>query len=106
MRSLTNTMICWNPGGDVALFDWPDADRASRQYQRANGACNSFVQYMDFEQRKLLVFTTAIMIIVRDNCDPQAVHQALLGLEEYASELPGGMLPEELLAMRREWEGE
>lgn len=106
MRNLTDTMICWNPGGEVALFPWPDTTRASKPYRRTYGACCREVPGMDFEQRKLMVFIEAAVLIVRDRCDPQVVHQALLGLEEYVDGLPSDMLPKHLLAQRRDLEAE
>jgi len=41
----------------------------------------------------MIVFVEAMHLIVRDRCDPQAVHRALLGLDEYRSgcsdDMPG-----------------
>ena len=57
--------------------------------------------YVKGEVVKLLLHE-AMILIVRDKCDPQAVHQAFLGLEEYAHGLPDEMLPKELLRKRHE----
>ena len=90
----TEVMLCWNPGtSEVALIRWPDTARLSAAYQ-----CSALASYietheMSKKERKMMVFITAMHLIVRDKCDPMAVHQALLGLEEYvdgcADDMPG-----------------
>ena len=102
MANLTNTMICWDYAGKVGLVPWPDERGLSDEYEMSHGACWFHVQELSFEQRKCLAFIEATILIVRDKCDPQAVHQAFLGLEEYAHGLPDEMLPKELLRIRRE----
>ena len=86
-------MLCWNPGADVALIPWPDLTGASQRYECSTLACNAEFHKMTAEQRKLAVFVEAMHLIVRDKCDPQAVHGALLGLQEYrdgmAPDMPG-----------------
>lgn len=93
MNNATNTMLCWNPGTDqVALVPWP----GNHNYACDTLACWGYIRDMDFEQRKTIVFIEAVILIVRDKCDPQAVHKALMGLDEYRDGLP-----EEMLGMER-----
>jgi len=86
-------MLCWKPGtDDVWLCPWPDPGDRSRGYWTAL-ACYTHVQHADARIRKMIVFVEAMHLIVRDRCDPQAVHRALLGLDEYRSgcsdDMPG-----------------
>lgn len=87
-------MLCWNPGTDeVALAKWPDERGLSQRYAMTHLACWSYVRRATFDERKAIVFIEAMHLIIRDGCDPQAVHRALLGLEEYrdgcARDMPG-----------------
>lgn len=80
----TEMMLCWNPGTDqVALVRHPDHDHRSDRYDMTTLACNFEIKDKTFEQRKAIVFIEAMHLIVRDKCDPMAVHRALLGLDEY-----------------------
>lgn len=93
-RSAKTVMLCWNTdSADVALVPWPDPKGLSCRYQRTSMACYSEVQHMTFEQLKTQCFIEAMHLIVRDGCDPQAVHRALLGVTEYADgcapDMPG-----------------
>lgn len=99
---MTNMMFCWNPGGSVALVPWPDTANRSKAFSMSGGACYSHTHKMSFEERKAMAFIEAVILIVRDQCDPHEVHKAFLGLEEYAHGLPDEMLPKELLRIRRE----
>ena len=84
MRSVKDTIVAWNPGTDqVKLFPWPDYERASKDYRLTGFAAYSHIQEMDFEQRKCMAFITAAQLIIRNECDPRAVHSALWELEEY-----------------------
>lgn len=102
MADLTNTMICWDYEGKVGLVPYPDERNLSYDYEMSHGACWAYVHKLDFEQRKCLAFIEATILIVRDKCDPQEVHRAFLGLEEYAHGLPDEMLPKELLRKRED----
>ena len=103
-KNAKNTMLCWNPSdmqprreqkerGAVALVPWPDHRSLSDQYVMSGLAAYRNIQTGSFEHRKLMIFITAVQAIVRDGCDPMAVHNALLGLEEYrdglADDMPG-----------------
>ena len=94
MATATEVMLCWTPGtAEVALIPWPDYARASDRYRSSTLACWDYVRQSDFRQRKLIVFMEAMHLIVRDGVPPQAVHEALLGLEEYrdgcSDDMPG-----------------
>lgn len=104
MANLKDTMFCWNPGGNVVLIPWPDESGLGRAYRRSGGACYAHIRDMDFEERKTIAFVEAVVLIVRDGCAPETVHQAFLGLDEYVDGLPDDMLPKSLLAKR--WEKE
>lgn len=89
----TNTMLVWNPGtSDVKLVAWPDSDGRSYNFVMSSLACYSHFREASFEQRKCLVFIEAMHLIVRDRCDPVAVHNALLDLEEYRDGCADDML--------------
>jgi hypothetical protein len=94
MKSAKDVMLAWNPGtAEVALIRWPATRGEDRKYEMTALACNSDVQEATFEQRKTIVFIEAMHLIIADECDPFAVHSALLGLEEYvdgcAEAMPG-----------------
>lgn len=93
-RNATNTMLCWNDRSDeVALVDWPDCSGRSDAYRKTALACYAHIRARSFEARKMAVFITAMQAIVRDGVEPLAMHNALLGLDEYrdgcADDMPG-----------------
>lgn len=45
--------------------------------------CYTDIQKMSFSRRKMMVFIEAMHLIIRDKCNPMAVHNALLELQEY-----------------------
>jgi len=98
-RSAKNTMLCWNPGtSEVECVPWPDYPGGrSDDFQMTALACYNKVKIGDFEFRKLVVFVEAMHLIIRDRCDPDAVHAALLQLEEYrdglSTDMPGSRRP-------------
>jgi len=90
----TNAMLCWNPNSDqVLVVPWPDKAGHASGYEREALAAYKEVREMTFEQRKAHIFIEAMHLIVRDHVNPIAVHQALLGLDEYrkdcAEDMPG-----------------
>jgi hypothetical protein len=95
MKNVKNTMVCWNPKTDeVALIPWPDSHGLGDKYRMSALACYSHVQEMSsFIERKAMAFIEAMHLIIRDGCAPMAVHNAMLGLEEYrdgcADDMPG-----------------
>lgn len=91
MKDATNTMLCWNPGGEVRLVPWPAEGRARNLHMSAL-ACWGHVRGADFRDRQIAVFAEAMAAIVRDGCSPNAVHQACLGLEEYRAAIAEDML--------------
>ena len=92
--SAKNRMLCWNPEtDDVECIPYPDLDGISNRFEMTGLAAYSAVRDADFQTRKLIVFVEAMHLIIRDRCNPDAVHAALLQLEEYrdglASDMPG-----------------
>ena len=91
MLNATNAILLWNPGTPQVEIR-PLGDPGV-EFQMSGLGCYADVREMNFEQRKAHVFIEAVHLIVRDRCDPQAVHRALLALEEYrdgcASDMPG-----------------
>lgn len=91
MLNVKNSVLLWNPKtAEVALVAKP-LSGLGRCYARSGLGCYAETQSMTFEQRKTQVFIEAMHLIVRDGCDPQAVHQALCGLEEYQAGLSEDM---------------
>lgn len=85
-------ILCWTPGTDqVALVEWPDQTRASDQFKSTGLACYTHIHELSFEQRKTDIFVAATCLVVRDRCDPMAVHRALSGLKEYCDGCPPDM---------------
>lgn len=84
-----NGMLCWNPGTDqVEVGPWPDKTGWSKKYRMSVLAPMASVHNeRNSEKRKLIVFVHTVHLIVRDGCDPKAVHDALMNLEEYQSGL-------------------
>ncbi len=79
----TNTMLLWDPkSGDVLLRSWPEEDGKYLNYRSAL-ACYLNLQKADFAKRQAIVFIEAMHLIVRDGIDPQKLHNALMGLDEY-----------------------
>lgn len=82
--SAKNMMLCWNLDSDkVKLIPWPDTTGHSDRFERTSMGCFSATKKMTFEQLKTQCFIEAVHLIVRDGCNPQAVHRALIGCAEY-----------------------
>lgn len=93
-----NAVLCWNPGtAEVAVTPYPDVFGLSDRYQRTSMGVMTAVRSMGFEQAKLYCYIEAMHLIVRDGCDPQAVHRALLNVKEYvdacANDMPFRLEP-------------
>lgn len=86
------SMICWDADGNrVRRVPWPDQIGLSDDYDFCIGACDYVFQKADFEKRKGLLYINAMHMIVRDGCDPVAVHKAMLGFDEYRDGLSDDM---------------
>ena len=80
----TNAMLCWHPdGSQVKLFPWPDYEQRSREFPCTTFAVWTFARKLSFQQRKIFVVAEMLRLIVDYGCDPKAVHEALLDLQEY-----------------------
>jgi hypothetical protein len=95
-------ILMWNPGtNEVQIYDFNPLKKVypprytEEKYIMSCLGCNSEVQEGAFDERKLIVFIEAMHLIVRDKCDPMAVHKALMGVREYrdgcAIDMPGMM---------------
>lgn len=81
-------MFCWNPGtSEVAVVRWPDDGNLSSLWECTGGACWDTWRAANFEQRKACLFIEAMHLIIRDKCDPSAVHKAFCCFDEYADGL-------------------
>ena len=102
---LIDAMIAWNPGTDqIAVGPWPDKSGWSRGYRMTVGACLSEHRKSTPWEQRAQLFMDFHAIVVRDRCDPQAAHLALLAIDEYrlliAPDLPGADFAGELDAVR------
>ena len=92
MANLTTHMVCWDEGGHrVTIIQYPDEIGLSDSFDCSFGACDSEIQTAKFSKRKLAAFVEAVHLIVRDGCDPIAVHKAFSLLEEYRHGLAADM---------------
>jgi hypothetical protein len=88
----TNAMLCWDVGtANIKLVFWPDTERRSDGFDCTTLACYKHIREKTFEERKTVVFVEAMHLIIRDGCNPQAVHNALIHLEEYRDGCSGDM---------------
>jgi hypothetical protein len=62
MLNAKNAMLCWNPGGEVALVPWPDRQQLSRRLGLRYGdlACYKHMHGLSFEGRQAVVLAEAI----------------------------------------------
>jgi len=87
----SNMVLCWIPG-TANVETIPLGESIPRGYRTGLAAYTNF-RTMDYEERKLMVFIEAMHLIIRDRCDPDAVHKAFLDLDEYrdgcSDDMPG-----------------
>lgn len=84
--TMKNGMLCWNPGTDqVRIVEWPDESLQSYQYMMTGLACWQRVRKLTKIERVAKAYVEAMHLIIRDRCDPDAVHAAMCELEEYQS---------------------
>jgi hypothetical protein len=77
-QNTTNTMLCWNPGGDVAMV--------SGQEKKL------FANYIPAGDRRsdAAVFILSMLLTHRDGCSALRVNAALLEVKEYVDGLSMG----------------
>ncbi len=97
-------MLCWNPGTDqVVVVPWPDTAGRSSGHLSTGLSCYEAFRKAGPTAMRAGIFVEAMHLIVRDRCEPLAVHRALLRIPEYvdccASDMPG--MPEAELSRRR-----
>jgi hypothetical protein len=90
--SIKTTVVVWNPGTDQVKLVKAKNINTCKGFRMAIGASEE-LQDMPEDKLKTRVLAEAMTLIVRDKCDPMAVHRAFLGLREYrltcAEDMPG-----------------
>ncbi|MDX7953457.1 hypothetical protein P7D22_20025 [Lichenihabitans sp. Uapishka_5] len=97
---LIQSMIAWNPahgeaqrGHEVKVGPWPDRTGWSRSYDNTGGSCYMERHDAELWQQIALMFIDFHTLVVGDNMDPQAVHEAFLAIDEYreriSPDIPG-----------------
>jgi len=89
----SNAIIAWTPGTDQVkvgplLNGGPDW---TCPYSHTAGAAYVWMRSASFAERQAQLFIEAIHLIVRDRCEPMAVHRALSVLPEYRAGLAEDM---------------
>lgn len=91
-----NLMLCWNPGtNEVAIFEHPDIYGKTSKYAYWTMLGQSSMaekKGKTVEAVKTMIFIEAMHLIIRDACDPSAVHNALINVEEYRDGCSDDML--------------
>lgn len=80
---IKRSLIAWNPGGEVAIAEWPDHRGASDGFLFTGGAAYVAWQHAGAESLRVQLFTEFHTIVVRDRVDPQKAHQAFLAIDQY-----------------------
>lgn len=83
--------IFWNPSSsDVAVLP-VDSGEDPRHLRYSGGAC--YQAWVDARQDLLLLWMVreALVLIVRDQVDPAAVHRAFMAIDEYRYVMPHDM---------------
>jgi hypothetical protein len=85
MISIKDAVIVWNyEKDDIEVQPLLFYKKNPRTSTYSWGGCNSEIwKQEDFEKRKALVFINAIHFIIAYKISPEAVHNALLEIEEY-----------------------
>lgn len=77
-------MFAWNPdSSQVEIGPWPDKTRWSDKYDMTGGATYSHVREKEGAELVGYMFIEAMHLIIRDNVDPIAVHNAFCLIDEY-----------------------
>ena len=86
-------MFAWNSNSnEIEVGPWPAKTRWSARYAKTGGATYSYVQEMSHKELIGYLFIEAVHLIIRDNVNPLAVHNAFYQIDEYrdglASDVP------------------
>lgn len=86
--SIRETIILYNPNSDdVKLIRYPvktqEGSDDYARYKRKIGACMGDIRNKKLVSNQRKLFGDVMAMIIRDNVDPKAVHNAMLGLREY-----------------------
>jgi len=106
-RTAKDTILAWNPGSSqVAIFTSPDTQGATSSFKRTGLAANTSLGQLTKDQLRAQCFIDAMVLIVRDQCDPIAVHNALVQVQEYRQALPDSLQqsigPQQLQQLRQQ----
>lgn len=94
-KSVASHVLCWIPETDkVRVLPLGSPELMALPNEYCTGlAAYVHVRKLPHEMLKLVAYVEAMHLIVRDGCDPMAVHRALLQLKEYrdgcAPDMPG-----------------
>lgn len=94
MRTLNNTMICWNVGGPVKLVAWPDERRKWHGFEYQNGGSNHDVSKMTLDAAVEWVAGLAVRLAKEYRVRPEIVHRTLREIYEYERAISYGMVPD------------
>jgi hypothetical protein len=94
MKSIKNHVIEWDrESSNIVVTHIDDYNKNERKFQYSWGACNTEISgFTTKDELTIYLFIHITIIIIRDRCDPVAVHNAMLELSEYVYELPEDML--------------
>jgi hypothetical protein len=87
----TTGVLCWKPGtaevAVVSLTEYSEGYKSIDGWHTALAAMLD-VRKMEYGERRIHVLSVALGLIVRDKCDPAAVHRALMNVHEYQDGIP------------------
>ncbi|MDP8212336.1 MAG: GIY-YIG nuclease family protein [Candidatus Zapsychrus exili] len=79
-----DTMVCWDAGGGIELFGWPDKYRLSRKYRYSDLACYSHVQNIETSiKMQNYISDMALVIVIHYKVSPKNIHKELCKLIGY-----------------------
>lgn len=99
----TEAMLCWGPAPHAAaVVRWPDTRNLSDAFELTDLACEAAFRETDDAGRMLWMLRTAWRAAINDGIDPEAVHAALLAVDEYRAAFGGGQVACRLIRTGKE----
>lgn len=87
----TEAMLCWGPGQhDAAVVRWPDTRNLSDPYEMTDLACEAAFRKTDDAGRLLWMLRTAWRAVVDHGIEAEAIHAALMVVDEYRAQVGCG----------------
>lgn len=77
------SMIAWNPRGEVLVVAWPDKARRAEHLRYTVGACFSATDKLSPDEVVAQVFIDFHTLVVRDGIDPLKAHAEFMKIDEY-----------------------